>query len=50
MVIDFPSQGAVETKALLEYALGLTHYHWRVFVHERVNRPGSPVLLTLYRL
>lgn len=43
-------QGQQETEAVLEYVEGLTHFNWRVFKHERINRPGSPLLITIYRL
>lgn len=48
--VIFPLQGKRESEAVREYAAGLAHSQWRVFVHERINRPDAPELLTIYRL
>ena len=45
-----PPQGKRESEAVREYAAGLAHSQWRVFVHERINRHDAPELLTIYRL
>eukprot|EP00752_Nemacystus_decipiens_P001247 g1246.t1 len=44
------AEGKRESEAVREYAAGLAHSQWRVFVHERINRPDAPELLTVYRL
>eukprot|EP00903_Cladosiphon_okamuranus_P016720 g15412.t1 len=44
------AEGKRESEAVREYAAGLAHSQWRVFVHERMNRPDAPELLTIYRL
>lgn len=43
-------QGKRESDAVREYAAGLAHSQWRVFVHERINRSDAPELVTLYKL
>ncbi|CAM9184177.1 unnamed protein product [Pylaiella littoralis] len=44
------AEGERETDAVLGYAAGLALNQWRVFTHERINRPDSPQLLTMYKL
>ncbi|CAN0489401.1 unnamed protein product, partial [Scytosiphon promiscuus] len=43
-------QGKRESDAVRDYAAGLAHSQWRVFVHERINRSDAPELVTLYKL
>ncbi|CAN0022771.1 unnamed protein product [Ectocarpus sp. 4 AP-2014] len=44
------AEGKRETEAVLDYAAGLAHSQWRVFMHERINRANSPELLTIFKL
>lgn len=51
LVPDFSLlKGKRESDAVREYAAGLPHSEWRVFFHERINRPDAPALLTIYKL
>ncbi|CAB1102748.1 unnamed protein product [Ectocarpus sp. CCAP 1310/34] len=44
------AEGKRETEAVRDYAASLAHSQWRVFMHERINRAGSPELLTIFKL
>ncbi|CBN76462.1 methylase-related [Ectocarpus siliculosus] len=44
------AEGKRETEAVRDYAAGLAHSQWRVFMHERINRADSPELLTIFKL
>ncbi|CEM35425.1 unnamed protein product [Vitrella brassicaformis CCMP3155] len=43
-------EGTVESDGVISWASQLPADEWRVFLHEPLNRPTSPALMTLYRL